>query len=180
MAFADESGFHMLPSVVRTWAPVGETPALASPAKYEHLSVASAVTLSGSLVTQIREGSFDGAGIVRFLKHLLAEIPGRIALIWDGARIHSCRAVKDFLSGGAAERLHLIRLPAYSPELNPDEGVWSRNCSAIYAHWLKHRLGNVCCMNLTELNGALRRAIRDLQHRTDIVQSFFRMAGLET
>jgi hypothetical protein len=49
VAFADEAGFHMLPSVIRTWALVGRTPILKSPTKYEHLSVASAVTMDGRL-----------------------------------------------------------------------------------------------------------------------------------
>lgn len=170
----------MLPCVVRTWAPIGETPLLRTPCKYEHLSVASAVTMEGKLVTQVRENSFNGVAIVGFLRHLLREIPGKIVLIWDGASIHRCKEVKDFLKQGGAERLHLMRLPAYSPELNPDEGVWSRNCSAIYARWLKRKLGNVCCSSLKELRYELRLAIQKLRHRPHILKSFFGLAGLET
>jgi transposase len=33
--------------------------------------------------------------------------------------------VKEFLAGGAAARIHLEQLPAYAPELNPDEGIWN-------------------------------------------------------
>ena len=120
--FADEAGFYLLPAVVRTWAPVGHTPILRTPTKYEHLSVASAITLDGRLITQVKGCSFNGGAIVGFLKHVLEKISGKIVLIWDGARIHHCQEVKDYLSGGAASRLRLIRLPAYSPELNPDEG----------------------------------------------------------
>lgn len=166
----DESGFYMLPCVARTWALKGKTPLLRTPTKYEHLSVASAVTAEGKLITQIRETSFTGATIVGFLKHLLREVAGKIILIWDGATIHRCKEVKDFLSNGGAKRLHLIRLPGYSPELNPDEGVWN---------WLKKTLGNVCCKNLQELRYELRLAIQKLRHRPQTLKSFFAKAGLD-
>lgn len=160
----------MLPCAVRTWARVGQTPVLKTPTKYDHLSVASAITMEGKLVTQVRESSFNGVAIVGFLKHLLREIPGRIVLIWDGASIHRCKEVKEFLSQGGAKRLHLMRLPAYSPELNPDEGVWN---------WLKRKLGNVCCATLAELRYELRLAIQKLRYRPNILKSFFSLAGLE-
>jgi len=160
----------MLPCVVRTWAPIGKTPLLRTPCKYEHLSVASALTMEGKLVTQVRASSFTGKAIVGFLKHLLSKIPGKLILIWDGASIHCSKEVKEFLSQGGAQRLHLVRLPAYSPELNPDEGVW---------RWLKRKLGNVCCLSLGELRYELRLAIQKLRYRPHILKSFFGLAGLD-
>lgn len=166
----DESAFYLLPGVVRTWARVGQTPILKSPKKYEHLSVASAITADGRLVTQIRETSFCGVAIVGFFQHLLRQIPGKVVLIWDGASIHRCAAVKAFLRSGGAKRLRLIRLPAYAPELNPDEGVW---------RWLKRELGNFCCRDFVELKYELGLAITRLRRRTPIILSFFKNAGLE-
>ena len=170
VAFADEAGFYLLPGVVRTWAKKGKTPVLKTPTTHEHLSVASAVTMTGKLVTQIRTQPFDGAAIVDFLKHVLRQIPGRVVLVWDGARIHHCAAVKAFLKAGAAKRLRLIRLPAYAPELNPDEGVW---------RWLKRQLGNLCCRDLNELRYELGLAIQRLRRRPEVIQSFFQNAGLQ-
>lgn len=170
IAFADEAAFYLLPSVVRTWARVGQTPVLKTPTKYEHLSVASAITTTGKLVTQIRSSTFDGEAIVGFLQHLLRQIPGKVVLVWDGARIHHCAAVKAFLKAGAAQRLRLIRLPAYAPELNPDEGVW---------RWLKHQLGNVCCRDLGELRYELGLATQRLRCRPQIIQACFDKAGLQ-
>ncbi len=170
IAFADEAAFYLLPSVVRTWARVGHTPVLKTPTRYEHLSVASAITSSGRLVTQIRSSTFDGEAIVGFLKHLLGQIPGKIVLVWDGARIHHCAQVKAFLKAGAAKRLRLIRLPAYAPELNPDEGVW---------RWLKRQLGNVCCRDFVELRYELGLAIQRLRCRPEIIRACFDEAGLQ-
>jgi transposase len=167
--FVDEAGFRLLPTVVRTWARIGQAPVLRTPTTHEHLSVASAITMDGRLVTQIREAAFKGEDIVSFLKHLLRQIPGKIVLLWDGATIHHCQAVKAFLSAGAAERLRLIRLPAYAPELNPDEGVW---------RWTKRQLGNVCCPNKAELKREVRRVIQKLRRRPEIIQACFDKAGL--
>jgi transposase len=46
--FADQSGFYLLPGVVRTYAPVGQTPVLDEQATRDHLSVMSAITLGES------------------------------------------------------------------------------------------------------------------------------------
>src|SRR5215207_3490323 len=62
---------------------------------------------------------------VRFLKHLMGQIPCKLLVIWDGSPIHRGGALKDFLSSGAARgRVQLEQLPGYAPDLNPDEGVW--------------------------------------------------------
>ena len=42
----------------------------------------------------------------------------------DGLPAHHGQVVKDFLSAGAAARIHLQRLPGYAPDLNPEEGIW--------------------------------------------------------
>ena len=72
----------------------------------------------------MQERAFKGEDIVRFLKHLLRRIKGKLLLIWDGLPAHRGQVVKQFLRQGAAKRLRLERLPGYAPDLNPDEG-WS-------------------------------------------------------
>jgi hypothetical protein len=55
---------------------------------------------------------------VRFLKHLLRPIPGKLLVIWDGSPIHRGGVVKDFLAGGACRRLKLEQLPGYAPDFS--------------------------------------------------------------
>lgn len=43
--FANQSGFYLLPTVVRTYAPIGQTPVLREELSHEHLSVMSGITL---------------------------------------------------------------------------------------------------------------------------------------
>ena len=50
IVFVDQSGFYLLPMVVRTYAPVGQTPILRENLTRDHLSSAmSGITLDGKL-----------------------------------------------------------------------------------------------------------------------------------
>ena len=117
------------------------------------------------------EGPFKGEDVVRFLKHLLRQIPGKLLVIWDGSPIHHGRAVKDFLGSGASQRLQLEQLPGYAPDLNPDEGVW---------RYLKCvELKNLCCQSLAELRVELRRAQERLRHKREVILGCIRQPGFE-
>lgn len=170
IVFVDEAGFSLLAAAVTTWAPRGQTPLLKYPL-WEHLSVISAITPQGKLYTWMQERAFKGEDIVRFLKHLLRQMSGKLLLIWDGLPAHRGEVVKAFLRQGAVGRLHLERLPGYAPDLNPDEGVWG---------YLKTvELANVCCHDLAELRHQLRKAIARLRHKVTVIQSFFHQAHLD-
>jgi hypothetical protein len=112
VVFCDQSGFYLLPAVVRTYAPVGKTPVLEENLTRDHLSAMSAITLEGKLYMLEQERAFKGEDAVRFLKHLMRQIPGKLLVIWDGSPIHRARAVKNFLlASGASRRLKLEQLP---------------------------------------------------------------------
>ena len=170
--FVDESGFYLLPMVVRTYAPIGQTPILEHLLSYDHLSVISAITPDGKLYTMVQERSFKGPDVVRFLKHLMRQVSGKLLIIWDGATIHRSRVVKAFLADGAAERIYLERLPSYAPELNPDEGIWN---------YLKRvELKNVVCRDLAHLRNELRKAIALLRHKSTVIRGCIAQTGLIT
>jgi hypothetical protein len=119
--FIDESGFYPLPSVVRTYAPVGQTPILREWCTRDHLSAIGAISPAGKLYFHSQDHPLNSDDVIGFLEHLLREVPGRMVIIWDGAPIHRSQVIQQFLAKGAAQRLHLERLPAYAPELNPGE-----------------------------------------------------------
>ena len=168
--FLDESGFYPLPSVVRTYAPVGQTPLLREWWTREHLSAISAISPEGKLYFQSQDHAMDSSDVVAFLEHLLREVPGRMVLIWDGAPIHRSHVIKAFLAEGAAQRLHVERLPAYAPELNPGEGLWQPLKGV--------ELRNVCCCNIPPLRHELRDAVKRVRRRARLIKSFFRGAKL--
>ena len=162
MVWVDEAGFYLLPSVVRTYAPRGETPVLHAPLTRDHLSVISGITASGRLLVQVREQPCRGPTIVAFLRHLVRQIKGKLLVIWDGAPIHRAQPVKEFLATAQGQRVHLERLPGYAPEVNPDEGIWQ---------YLKRvALRNLVCKDLPELHTELRLAIARLRHKLHVIR----------
>jgi transposase len=125
-------------------------------------SAIGAITLDGRFLLSTQEESYRSPDVVRFLKHLLRHIAGKLLIVWDGSPIHKGAVVKEFLSNGGAARIHLEALPAYAPDLNPKEGVWN---------YLKHvELRNLCCATLVELRRELRLGAARLRHRPHVVQ----------
>lgn len=154
---------------VRTYAPVGQTPLMEVKLTRDHLSAMGGITPEGRIFMQTQDHSYKGPDVVRFLQLLLREVPGKLLVIWDGATIHRCQAVKDFLAKGGAKRVHLERLPAYAPELNPQEGVWNL---------LKRvELKNVCCLDVQHVEVQLRRAKERLRHHKSVLRQCFAHAG---
>ena len=85
----------------------------------------SAITPAGKLYTRTQKETFAGPAIADLLKHLLQHIPGKLLVVWDRLPAHRSGVIKDLLSAGGTERMHLAQLPSYAPDLNPDEGVWN-------------------------------------------------------
>ncbi len=112
----------------------------------------------------------DSAEGMAFLAHLRREVPGRVVLMWDGAPIPRRQVMKAFLANGAAQRLHLERLPAYAPELNPGEGLW--------AHLKGVERRNVCGLNVSHLRTELRNAVKRVRRKPRIIKGCFRGAKL--
>lgn len=67
------------------------------------------------------------------------------------------------------EGFHLVQLPAYSPGLNPDEGVWN--------HLKRVGLKNRCCHGLDEHRWKLKLAIRRLQRRPQVLAACVHQCG---
>jgi transposase len=67
---------------------------------------------------------FNSDSFKRFLKQIMKRIPKKkIYLVLDNARYHHAQKIKDFLAENE-DRIQLIFLPSYSPNLNIVERVW--------------------------------------------------------
>jgi len=168
--FLDESGFSPLPSVVRPYAPVGQTPMLREWYTRDHLAAIGAISPAGKLSCRSQDHPINPDDVVAFLERLLRAVPGRVVIIWDGAPIHRSQVLRDFLATGAGRRLHLERLPAYAPELNPGEGLWQQLKGV--------ELRNVCCFTIPHLRDELHDAMKRVRRRPGLIASFFRGAKL--
>lgn len=168
--FIDESGFYPLPSVVRTYAPVGHTPILRDWWTRDHLSAISAISPEGQLYFHCQDHAMHSGDVVAFLEHLLREVPGCMVVIWDGSPIHRSHAIRAFLAHGASPRLRLERLPAYAPELNPAEGIWQQLKGV--------ELRNLCGLHLPHLRRELRDAVKRVRRKPRLITSVFHGAKL--
>lgn len=172
LIFVDESGFYLLPGMVRTYGPKGHTPVIDKWLSRDHLSVMAGFTTKGKLYTLVRPESLTSSQSVVFLEHLLRRVGRKLLVIWDGSPIHRWGAVQEYLAGPRGRQIQVAFLPGYAPELNPwDAGGWQH---------LKHvELRNVSCMDLDELHLELDLAIGRLRQKPLLIHSFFAAAGLD-
>ena len=73
----------------------------------------------------IQPGSYNTDSLIAVLGELRRFLGGEKAtLLWDGLPAHRSRAMRAWLN---RQRSWLVveRLPAYAPDLNPVEGLWS-------------------------------------------------------
>jgi transposase len=170
LVFEDESGFYLLPGLVRTYAPQARTPVLREKQTRDHLSVMGGMTPEGKVYTLARQESLNGTHSVEFLKHLLRVAGRRLLVIWDGSPIHRRAVVTEFVAG-LRGKVWVEALPGYAPDLNPwDEGGW---------HHLKDvQMANVVCRDLEEVHEQFHLAVARLRQRPKLVQAFFAQAGL--
>lgn len=118
----DEHRLGLIPIQRRIWAPIGHRPLAPSDRQYQWLWVYGFVrpttgeswwcllpTLSAAAIT---------AALATFAHDEGIDATNRVVLVWDGAGGHtSARLV-------VPDGIDLVRLPPYSPELQPAERLW--------------------------------------------------------
>ena len=175
LVLIDESGFFLNPLVRRTWAPRGQTPILRSWGRHrDKVSVVAAISLSPE---RKRLGLYFHADprhyiiaetMVSFLRAVLKRLRGRVIVVWDGGSSHKGPLIRELLS--RYPRLHLERLPAYAPELNPVEQLWSH---------LKHgRLANFVPRNLWHLNHVVQEHLLAARRTAGLLKALWKASKL--
>ena len=162
--FADESGIRSDHHAGRTWAPKGQTPVVEATGARFSLNMISAITNRGHFRFMTVDGTITATVFRDFLKRLIEGMDRKIYLVVDGHPTHKAKLVKTFVEANK-ERIELIILPPYSPELNPDELVWGH---------VKQRIGKQAVQTKEELISAVNTALRSLQKLPDTVAAFFR------
>jgi len=171
LVFVDEAGFYLLPSVVKTYAPVTRTPVLRAKLTRDHLSVMGGMTPRGRVYTLARQESLNGSHSIEFLVHLMRVASERLLVIWDGSPIHRRTSVREFASETHG-KVRLEALPGYAPDLNPwDEGGWN--------HLKNVEMRNLVCRDLEQLHQAFHLAVARLRQKAWLIHSFFAQARLE-
>jgi transposase len=161
------------PTVRRTWAPVGQTPIHHSWDRRDRLSAISAITLSPQrrrlgLYFDILDHNVKAEDFEEFVARLLRRLSRPIILVLDRYSVH--RAAARRLLARFGQRITVEWLPAYAPELNPDEQVWNR---AKYVD-----LANFIPEDVDELGHAMAASFRKTRRRQWLLRSFFHHAKL--
>ena len=105
-----------------------------------------------------------------YLRDLKCHRAGRnILLFWDGLMAHRAKVVKQFLKENESW-LRAVRLPAYAPELNPPEYLWS----AMKAKYL----ANLRPEGLPLLGKAVSSSYRQIKKKPDLLAGFLKASKL--
>lgn len=163
----------MQPLNRRTWAPRGVTPQQRSWDRRDRLSVIGAVTLSP--VTRRVGACFDvqrenirAEHVIDFLRRLRRKIRRPLVVVWDRWSVH--RAAAQRIAAAGCKRIQWEWLPAYAPELNPVEAMWSH---AKYAD-----LVNYVPDDVDHLDVAVRDSLSDQSQNQQLKRSYFKTAQL--
>jgi len=161
------------PTVRRTWAPKGQTPIHYSWDRHDRLSVISAITLSPKrrrlgLYFDVFDRNITAEQAEPFVAALLEHFPKGIILVWDRWSVH--RSASRCLSKRFPRRLRVEWLPAYAPDLNPDEQVWNRTKYADLANFIPD--------DITHLSRSVCQSLRRTRSQQTLLRSFFKHAGL--
>lgn len=118
--WGDETGLRNDCQHERGYALKGKTPVIRLNAKRESINMISAVTNQGKVRFQIYESNMNADVLIDFLWRLTKDAKRKVILILDNLRVHHAKPVKEWLEQHK-KMIEVFYLPAYSPELNPDE-----------------------------------------------------------
>jgi transposase len=124
LLFLDESAIHEDAAIGTTWGVRGETPVVRLSGTRRRINVISAVSPRGRLWFRCYSDSLTADKFVDFLAALLRDIRGKVVLILDRHPSHRAAKTRRYMNK-RKERISAHFLPAYAPELNPDEHVWA-------------------------------------------------------
>jgi transposase len=161
--------------VRRSWAPKGHTPVLRHRFNWKRASLAGICCYhpdspDARVLLHVQPGAYDTAALIKVLGEFHQHVgDAKVTLLWDGLPAHRSRSMDAFLR---RQRSWLVveRLPAYAPELNPVEGLWS-NLKGV-------ELANLTGDTLGQVIRATERGIRRVQRNDELLFSFLQHCDL--
>lgn len=130
-------------AIHQTWFERGKQRIIKTYGKHHGVKLVGCLNYETGEVYCEEHDSYNAEVFLDFLKNVLIKYPkGKIIMVLDNARIHHAKLLKPFLEENA-DRLELMFLPPYSPDLNLIEGLWK---------WLKESvIYNVFYKTLPEI-----------------------------
>ncbi len=119
LMFQDEARFGRMVRIRRCWAPSPERPVVDNGYEREFVYVYGGVSPQEGELDWMICHKMNTERMSEYLAQVSAAHPDEfIVMVVDGASSH---VAKDL---AVPENIRLLRLPSYSPELNPQEHVW--------------------------------------------------------
>jgi transposase len=162
--WGDEMGLRSDHVSGKSFAPTGQTPVVRATGKRFGCNMISAITNRGALSFMVFEGKFKNAVFIDFLKRLLKQAAGKLYLIVDGHPVHRSATVTQFVTENT-QRLRLIRLPGYCPEINPDE-LLNQDVKT-------NAMGKSRPTNKAEMIDNIRRHLHRRQKQPHVIRNLF-------
>lgn len=155
---ADEHRYGLIPVVRRCWTLRGVRPSAPYQTKYQWSYLYSALEVDGDNAAEF--ACLPGVSLELsrlFLERLAARDPhAEHIVIWDRAGFHLQPGLHEL-----PERIHLLPLPPYSPELNPVE---------VIGDVIKDRIANTLWHTLEALEEALAEELRPIYQSAERVR----------
>ena len=148
----------------RGYTPRGQTPIVEVNAKRFSTNMISAVNNRGAVRFMLYEQTMTGRVLIRFMKRLCRDACRKVDLSLDNLRGHHAFLVKEWLVRHDSQ-IQVFYLPAYSPDLNPDEYLNGDLKSGI-------RMASPS-RSASELKDKVRRHMRMLQKTPARVAKYF-------
>jgi transposase len=163
--FQDEASIRSDFHSGTTWGVVGHTPVVKTTGARYRVNMISAVSAQGALKFVLTEGNVNSEVFIDFCKRLQHDYGDQpVFLVVDGQLSHKSKKTKEWVSSTNGQ-FRIFYLPAYSPQLNPDEWVWNNVKSA--------RVGRAGVVSLEDLRHKVTAALQRLVDVPGIVRGFF-------
>ncbi|GGS69188.1 hypothetical protein GCM10010156_30180 [Planobispora rosea] len=180
ICFADEAGQGLRPPKARTWAPRGARPVVHTRGGKGRVTVAGVVCFRAGERPRLfyrlqlyrgRPGepkSFAWQDYRDLILTTHQQLGAPLVWCWDNLNRHHVQELVDF-AREHDDWLRIYHLPAYAPELNPAEGVWSL---------LKRALANFIVADLKGLVRIVKRKLKKIQYRPHLISGCLAGTGL--
>lgn len=163
--WGDETGLRSDNHAGRSYSPAGQTPVRMVSGSRFSTNMISTVTNRGKLRFMLYRDTLTAKVLLTFLKRLVKETDRKVFLILDNLRVHHAKLVRAWLDEHTHE-IEVFYLPAYAPELNPDEYLNGDLKQQV-------RTGRAA-RSQDELESRLRSVLKRLQLRPERIRSYFR------
>ena len=168
--WGDEMGLRSDHQAGTSYGRRGRTPVIAGTGQRWRCNMISSITGRGRLRFMVFKKRFTAEVFIAFMRRLVRSVGRKVYLIVDGHPVHKSVKVAAWLARHRRQ-IRMIMLPAYSPELNPDEFL-NNDVKA-------NAVGRRRAASREDMIADLRGYLRSTQKQPVIVRNFFQVPSVQ-